>query len=94
MKLTAMKSTTMKLTTAQPTALQLITAFRGERSGSWLQQLLAHWLKLYSAEPLIACQRNDAGCLIFTAYDPVDRSSHTFATEEALRAWLDQRYYA
>ncbi|NJK72659.1 MAG: hypothetical protein HC926_05160 [Synechococcaceae cyanobacterium SM2_3_60] len=83
----------MKLTITAYRAPEL-TALEGPQSPTWLRQLLSHWLAFYSAEPLIAWQRTCEGEITFTAYDPVDRSTHTFATEDALRVWLDQRYYA
>ncbi len=93
MKLTAVKSITVNPTATAYRAPELTTLERPQ-APTWLRQLLAHWLAFYSAEPLIAWQRNGAGDITFTAYDPVDRSTHTFASEEALRVWLDQRYYA
>jgi hypothetical protein len=46
-----------------------------------------------STEPRISIRYDSDGQLLFVAYDPVDRVRRTFATEQALRVWLEQRYY-
>ena len=44
-------------------------------------------------EPRAKRKMDEFGNLSYQVYDPVSNSHHTFTSEEALRIWLDQRYY-
>jgi hypothetical protein len=62
-----------------------------QRLGQAGRSLLAYFFG--STEPQISIRYDSDGQPLFVAYDPVDRVRRTFATEQALRVWLEQRYY-
>lgn len=64
------------------------------RSGRWSQW--GHALLKYfvgSKEPQISTHYDDAGNPFYVVYDPVAHQRYTFDTEQAVRTWLDGRYY-
>lgn len=46
-----------------------------------------------SMEPQVSIRCDRTGQPHFQVYDPFDQRHHTFPSEEALRIWLEQRYY-
>ncbi len=44
-------------------------------------------------EPRAKRKVDKFGNLYYQVYDPVSHSHHAFTSEDALRTWLDQRYY-
>lgn len=46
-----------------------------------------------STDLSVTVKRDRSGHRVFLAYDPVTQQRHTFSSEQALRAWADQRYY-
>jgi hypothetical protein len=45
------------------------------------------------AEPKIRRKHDRHGNTYFRVYDPSTATTHTFTSEQEVRAWLDQRYY-
>lgn len=64
-----------------------------------LKRTLAQWggslLNFYSGsnEPRISRRFDRQGYPYFHIYDPIDRAHYAFSSEEAVRTWLEQRYY-
>lgn len=65
------------------------------RLRAWLKPLGRSLLAYLcgSSEPQITTRQDASGNPCFSAYDPVSQQHYTFATEQELRIWLDQRYY-
>ncbi|MEM8604754.1 MAG: hypothetical protein AAGF24_13075 [Cyanobacteria bacterium P01_H01_bin.121] len=57
-----------------------------------VQQVL-HDLFISGAEPIISERRGRDGTVYYQVYDPVYDEIHTFAAEDEVRIWLEQRYY-
>jgi len=74
---------------AQPPARA--TAASPSRWQRWGQALFRYFLG--SQEPRIVTKSDRAGNPIYEVYDPIDRRHHTFASEQAVRVWLEERYY-
>lgn len=80
--------------TALPSLIALeASPLLGQWQPAWLRRLLHDLVTHFARDPQITISRDRAGKPTFTAYDPVDLRTHTFATETELRVWLDQRYY-
>lgn len=45
-----------------------------------------------STEPRITSKQDPSGNRYFVMYDPYDRSTRTFTTEDEVRVWLEKRY--
>jgi len=77
------------------TATQLAQTQQRSRLKSRLGQVAMALLKFFvgSREPQIATKYDREGNAYYSVYDPIDRSHQTFHSEEAVRAWLDGRYY-
>lgn len=77
------------------TATQLAKAQPRSRLQSRLGQVAVTLLKFFvgSREPQIVTKHDRDGNAHYSVYDPIDRSHQTFHSEEAVRAWLDGRYY-
>lgn len=65
--------------------------------GTWIRSI-ANQLKQVrllgpAYEPRVRRKVNQCGTPTYQIYDPVTHCHHTFSSEEALRVWLDKRYY-
>lgn len=64
-----------------------------------LKSTLLQWgkslLNFYSGsnEPRISRRFDRQGYPYFHIYDPIDNAHYTLSSEEAVRTWLEQRYY-
>lgn len=50
-------------------------------------------LFISGSEPIVSEHRDRDGILYYQVYDPVYDEIHTFASEDEVRVWLEQRYY-
>ncbi|KKI99872.1 hypothetical protein [Prochlorothrix hollandica] len=63
----------------------------GQRLSQWVQTL---WLwSTGSREPRIVEKYTPEGQCFYEVYDPVSDRRQSFATAQAVRQWLEQRYY-
>ncbi|MEM9003626.1 MAG: hypothetical protein AAGE59_08885 [Cyanobacteria bacterium P01_F01_bin.86] len=65
------------------------------RSKAYLERIGQLLLRYFcgSSELRIVTKRDGQGNDYFAAYDPISQAHHTFTSEQALRVWLDERYY-
>ncbi|NER79449.1 MAG: hypothetical protein F6K42_07670 [Leptolyngbya sp. SIO1D8] len=72
---------------------KLVQVWRASKEG--LKRVGSSLLNYFSGsmEPRISVKRDRNGNASFAAYDPIDCAHHTFNSEEAVRVWLEQRYY-
>ncbi|NJM96048.1 MAG: hypothetical protein HC800_01475 [Phormidesmis sp. RL_2_1] len=62
---------------------------------SWLKQLGKHIVDFLTGQPTLAIrpQQLATGQVQWIVFNPHDNSRHVFTSEQALRAWLEARYY-
>ncbi|MBD0267597.1 MAG: hypothetical protein ICV77_04805 [Cyanobacteria bacterium Co-bin8] len=62
---------------------------------SLFQRLLESVLNTLSPheQPRIRCYTTRQGQPAWSVYDPLNRTTHQFVSEEEVRIWLEQRYY-
>lgn len=60
-----------------------------------LQRVIDTLLNLLvpSDQPQVRRSQNRQGQPLWSVYDPVSHTTQVFASEEAVRIWLEQRYY-
>jgi hypothetical protein len=66
---------------------------------NWLttvRKLLSRLLERISErlEPQVSLRRDRSGAIVWQVYDPMTEQNSYFDSEDAVRVWLDQRYYA